>query len=44
MQNVIVSRSFRPGALYLGLGVALAALYFAFPPGGTVDGKSELVA
>jgi signal transduction histidine kinase len=32
-----VSRSFRPGALYLGLGVALAALYFAFPPGGTVQ-------
>ncbi|HEV7133430.1 MAG TPA: HAMP domain-containing sensor histidine kinase [Gaiellaceae bacterium] len=32
---MIVSREFRAGALYLGVGIALSALYFAFPAGGS---------
>ena len=44
LQDVIVSRTFRAGAVYLGLGFALAAVYFAFPPTGDTIRESELVA
>jgi signal transduction histidine kinase len=37
MQAVIVSRNFRAGALYLVVGLALSALYFAFPSGGSAQ-------
>jgi len=33
----MVSRDFRAGAFYLGVGTALSALYFAFPSGGTAQ-------